>query len=107
MKAAWAGMQDLMANRAKRLAGAHEIHKFNRDAKELLDRLQVGQWGAGVGWDEGVLCQMAGGGRGSSKEEMWSGPLTVGWCDGAVAISYLEHTLLSLESCCKGVTIFV
>ena len=47
MKAAWAGMQDLMANRAKRLAGAHEIHKFNRDAKELLDRLQVGHWGQG------------------------------------------------------------
>jgi len=42
MKAMWVGMQDLMANRAKRLAGAHEIHKFNRDAKELLDRLQVG-----------------------------------------------------------------
>ena len=45
MKAMWVGMQDLMANRAKRLAGAHEIHKFNRDAKELLDRLQVGHWG--------------------------------------------------------------
>ena len=41
MKAAWASLQDLMTNRAKRLAGAHEIHKFNRDAKELLDRLQV------------------------------------------------------------------
>ena len=54
MKAAWAGMQDLMANRAKRLAGAHEIHKFNRDAKELLDRLQVGHGGLVlvclVGW---------------------------------------------------------
>ena len=45
MKAMWVGMQDLMANRAKRLAGAHEIHKFNRDTKELLDRLQVGHWG--------------------------------------------------------------
>ena len=45
MKAMWVGMQDLMANRAKRLAGAHEIHKFNRDAKELLDRLQVGHGG--------------------------------------------------------------
>ena len=45
MKAMWVGMQDLMANRAKRLAGAHEIHKFNRDTKELLDRLQVGHRG--------------------------------------------------------------
>jgi hypothetical protein len=40
MKAAWTTLQDQMTNRAKRLAGAHEIHKFNRDAKELLDRLQ-------------------------------------------------------------------
>ena len=34
-------LQDLIQSRTKRLAGAHEIHKFNRDAKEILGRIQV------------------------------------------------------------------
>lgn len=34
-------LQDLIQSRTKRLAGAYEIHKFNRDAKEILGRIQV------------------------------------------------------------------
>ena len=34
-------LQDLMRLRAKRLEGAHELHKFNRDARELLARIEV------------------------------------------------------------------
>ena len=40
-RAGWNLLQDLIQSRNKKLAGAYEIHKFNRDAKEILGRVQV------------------------------------------------------------------
>ena len=40
-RAGWTLLQDLILSRSKKLSGAYEIHKFNRDAKEILGRLQV------------------------------------------------------------------
>jgi hypothetical protein len=37
----WNLLQDLIQARTKKLAGAYEIHKFNRDAKEILARIKV------------------------------------------------------------------
>ncbi len=37
----WNLLQDLIQARTKKLAGAYEIHKFNRDAKEILTRIKV------------------------------------------------------------------
>lgn len=38
-RAGWNLLQDLMHARKKKLAAAHEIHKFNRDAKEVKGRV--------------------------------------------------------------------
>ena len=37
----WNTLQDMIQTRTKRLAGAYEIHKFSRDAKDLLARIHV------------------------------------------------------------------
>ena len=37
----WNLLQDLIQARTKKLAGAYEIHKFSRDAKEILTRIKV------------------------------------------------------------------
>ena len=37
----WNTLQDALQTRAKKLAEASEIHKFNRDAKEILGRIKV------------------------------------------------------------------
>ena len=40
-RAGWNLLQDLIQSRTKKLSGAYEIHKFNRDAKEILGRVKV------------------------------------------------------------------
>jgi spectrin beta len=40
MRAGFNLLQDQIATRSKKLAGAHEIHKYKRDAGELLGRIQ-------------------------------------------------------------------
>ena len=37
----WTALQEMIQSRNKKLSGAYEIHKFNRDAKELLGRVKV------------------------------------------------------------------
>ena len=37
----WNFLQDLIQARTKKLSGAYEIHKFSRDAKEILTRIKV------------------------------------------------------------------
>lgn len=49
-RARWTLLQDLILSRSKKLSGAYEIHKFNRDAKELLGRLQVSPCHVYVDW---------------------------------------------------------
>ena len=37
----WTKLQDTINARSRKLAGAYEIHKFNRDAKEIFGRVKV------------------------------------------------------------------
>lgn len=37
----WVTLQDVLQSRAKKLSGAAEVHKFNRDAKDILSRIKV------------------------------------------------------------------
>ncbi len=37
----WNLLQDLIQSRTKKLTGAYEIHKFNRDAREILAKIKV------------------------------------------------------------------
>lgn len=40
-RSGWNQLQELIQSRQKKLEGAHEIHKFSRDAREILGRLKV------------------------------------------------------------------
>lgn len=37
----WTKLQDTIQARSRKLGGAYEIHKFNRDAKEIFGRVKV------------------------------------------------------------------